>query len=168
MKPVEKAHVLMTPTPYPPAPTDFLQHQSKLIYDSYQHWTGKALMRSDIPADALANALYHADFALLAHDARPDPVFNYANLAAQQLFKMDWPTMTRLASRHSAEPMQQQDRAAFLQQVARHGYVGDYAGVRIASDGQRFRIEQAIVWNLLDEHGEHRGQAAIIPCWQWL
>jgi hypothetical protein len=34
--------------------------------------------------------------------------------------------------------------------------------VRIASDGSRFMIHKATVWNLLDEQGQAYGQAALI------
>ena len=36
----------------------------------------------------LARRLYLASFVVLAHDTAPDPVFFYANRAAQQLFEM--------------------------------------------------------------------------------
>ena len=41
-------------------------------------------------------------------------------------------------------------RAEFLHQVARHGFIENYSGVRIAKDGSRFLIEQATVWNVVD------------------
>ena len=41
-------------------------------------------------------------------------------------------------------------------------------GVRIAKSGRRFRIAQAIVWNLLDEHGARCGQAAMFEHWEFL
>jgi hypothetical protein len=44
--------------------------------------------------------------------------------------------------------------------VTERGYISDYAGVRIAADGQRFQIRDAIVWNIHNEQQEYLGQAA--------
>jgi hypothetical protein len=87
-------------------------------------------------------------------------VFTYGNLAAQRRFGFTWAELTALPSRLSAEPVHRDERARLLEAVARRGFVEDYAGVRIAKGGGRFRIERAVVWNLLDEAGVHRGQAA--------
>ncbi len=145
---------------------DFLQRQSALICSSYAHWTGRLLLQ-DKTGD-VAHRLFEADFAVLSHDTRPEPVFNYANRAAMQLFGMSWDEITQLASRHSAEPMLQAERAGFLERVAAYGYVDDYSGIRIARDGSKFMIENATVWNLVDGDGGFCGQAALIPQWRRL
>lgn len=147
-------------------PADFLRRQSALICSSYAHWTGRQLLQGE--TGDVTNRLFEADFAVLSHDTQPEPVFNYANRAAMQLFGMDWDEITQLPSRHSAEPMLQKERAGFLERVATHGYIDDYSGVRIAKDGTRFMIENATVWNLLDEAGALFGQAAMIPQWRLL
>ena len=89
-----------------------------------------------------------------------NPVFNYGNVCAQQLFGMDWHEFTQLPSRLSAEPLAREERARLLARVTQHGYVDDYAGVRIAKDGTRFMIRNATVWNLMDQDGRYCGQAA--------
>ena len=77
---------------------DFLLRQSALICRSYTHWTGRRLLQE---ADAdIASLLFDAGFAVLSHDTRPEPVFNYANRTAMRLFGMDWDEITRLPSRH--------------------------------------------------------------------
>jgi hypothetical protein len=40
--------------------------------------------------------------------------------------------------------------------------------VRIAADGTRFRIEDAVIWNLVDEAGHRQGQAAAFGNWTML
>jgi hypothetical protein len=57
------------------------------------------------------------------------------------------------------------ERARLLERTHRDGYVDDYAGIRISQSGRRFRIEQAIVWNLVDAAGQHYGQAATFDTW---
>ena len=74
-------------------------------------------------------------------------------------------TLTRTPSRLTAGPVHRDERARLLARTLRDGYVDDYAGIRVSSTGRRFRIEQAIVWNLVDAAGVHRGQAATFDRW---
>ena len=52
-----------------------------------------------------------------------------------------------------------------MERTRRDGFVDDYQGIRISRTGKRFRIEQAIVWNLVDDQGRHAGQAATFDHW---
>jgi len=110
-------------------------------------------------------ALYEAPFVLLSHGTETDPIFNYANCTAQELFGYPWATFVGLPSRLSAEPVAREERERLLQRVAEQGYIDDYTGVRVAADGRRFRIQQAVVWNLIDGTGALQGQAACFHQW---
>jgi len=146
---------------------DFLLKQSQLLVTSYHHWTGLNLI-DGLDAD-LVQALQKAPYAVASHNADADPLFNYANQQAFQLFRMQPEDMLALPSRYSAEPMLREARAEFLHQVATHGYIDDYSGVRIAKDGSRFLIEQATVWNVIDvQNHEYYGQAVMIEAWKAL
>jgi hypothetical protein len=144
---------------------DFLIRHIAILRASYQHWIGKPLLDSSLDDAAAVQWLDAATFAVVSHGTQTDPIFNYANRAALQLFEMSWEVFTALPSRLSAGPMERDDRARLLQRVTRDGYIDDYAGVRIAANGRQFRITHATVWNLLDEAGRHYGQAARIPEW---
>jgi PAS domain-containing protein len=134
----------------------------QLIVDSYQRLTGRALLA---PADDLRTALWLAPVVVVAHGTEPDPVFFYGNRVALELFEMSFEDFTRLPSRYSAEPMLRDERAAFLARVERDGFIEDYSGVRISANGRRFRIERAVVWNLIDVAGVRHGQAATFADW---
>jgi len=54
-----------------------------------------------------------------------------------------------------------QERQALLDRVRRHGFIDDYAGIRISAEGRRFRISGATVFELHDKSGIRRGQAAV-------
>jgi len=150
-----------------PSPANrFQAGNTNLIVSSYQHLLQRELLPATPDAVALAHALYHAPFVVLAHDTAPDPVFFYANLTAQSLFDMSWHDMVQLPSRHSAEPLQREERQRLLDCVRRQGYIDDYAGVRISATGKRFRIARASVWNLLDASAECVGQAASFSAWE--
>lgn len=151
----------------------------RLIVESYRRLTGKELLDEhmllppcrgqDSAQDAaLRLALWNAPRAIVAHGTEDDPVFFYGNRLALELFEMDFATFAKLPSRYSAEPLERDTRARLLEQVARQGYVDDYSGVRISDKGKRFMIDAATVWNLIDEAGKHRGQAATFSDWRML
>jgi len=110
---------------------------------------------------ALREALWNAPRAIVAHGTEADPVFFYGNRLALNFFEMSFDEFTRLPSRFSAEPLAREERAKLLERVTRQGYADNYSGMRIASSGKRFMIADGTVWNLVDEQGNHQGQAAV-------
>jgi len=136
-----------------------------LIDESYRRLTGRQLVQ---PRDDLAVALWHAPRAIVAHGTEADPIFFYSNALALDLFEMPADEFMRLPSRLSAEPMLRDERARLLDRVTRDGFIDDYAGIRISASGQRFRIEQATVWNIIDATGAMHGQAATFDRWTML
>ena len=134
-----------------------------LIADSYRRLLGQDLL---IAGESLAEAMWFAPRVIVAHGTEADPVFFYGNRMALEAFEMSFADFTRLPSRFSAEPLAREERARLLARVSRDGYIDDYAGVRISATGQRFRIAQAVVWNLIDADGVVHGQAASFTNWQ--
>jgi hypothetical protein len=106
-----------------------------------------------------------APFAVLAHNTDADPVFTYANRAAQSCFEYKWDEFVTIPSRLSAEAPNRDERQRLLDAVARNGFIDNYRGLRIAKSGRRFWIEGGIVWELRDENGQRRGQAALFMSW---
>ena len=152
-----------------PEPSDsnrFHAAHAMLLLDSYHKLTGRHLLPPGRPPDANARELYFAPFVVLSHDTAADPVFTYANLAAQTLFAMRWAEIVGLHSRLSAEPLAREERQRLLELVTRQGYMDDYRGVRIARTGKRFEIIHATVWNLTGDSGERLGQAATFAEWR--
>jgi hypothetical protein len=155
--------------PIPPSCSD-PDHQShvQILLRSFRHWTGAELIQPGISAEKTAQLLYQAPFPVVSHGSEAEPIFNYANAVALKLFELPWDAFTRLPSQQSAEPENREQRQEILERVARDGYFTDYRGVRISASGKRFQIEEAIIWNLLDENGDHCGQAAKIGKWRYL
>ena len=152
-----------------PAPENgYLQDYAALLISSYFRWLGRTLVETALSPAEQAAWLFTAPFAIVSHGDSLDPIFNYANRTALELFEYSWLEFTALPSRLSAEPLHRAERERLLETVTRQGYIADYRGVRIARSGRRFRIEGAIVWNLLDERGERCGQAAIFDNWVFL
>ncbi|WP_434513592.1 MEKHLA domain-containing protein [Dechloromonas sp. ARDL1] len=134
-----------------------------LIAESYGRLLGRPLVDS---GREIALALWEAPRVIVAHGTQDDPVFFYGNRLALQAFEMDFATFAQLPSRYSAEPLAREERARLLERVARDGFIDDYAGIRISANGNRFRIAQAEVWNLVDAAGVIHGQAASFAHWQ--
>ena len=111
--------------------------------------------------------LYHdAPFAVLAHDTRADPCFVYANETAQRCFEYSWNELVGMPSHLSAELPARAERQRLLDTVTENGFATDYRGIRIAKSGRRFWILDGTVWQLHDERGIYRGQAAMFTKWQ--
>lgn len=149
-------------------PSPSIIPHSRLLADSFQQVTGQVLLPGNDTPEALAQALYSAPFVLLSHGTQPDPVFNYANQTAQQLWEMPWEDFTQLPSRLSAEPVAVAERQAMLEDAKQKGFISNYNGVRISKTGKRFCIKNAILWNIYDATGTYHGQAATFKEWEFL
>ncbi len=148
-------------------PSAFEHDFIKLLIGSHAQLVGLPLLASGLSVQAAARWLYDdADFCVLAHNADPDPLFVYANMAAQRCFEYSWGEFIHLPSRLSAEAGDQAERQRVLEAVSRDGYATGYRGLRIAKSGRRFWIEDVTVWNLIDERGVRHGQAATYRRWR--
>jgi hypothetical protein len=141
---------------------------SQILANSYKQLLGKELIKSANTPEELAAALFSASFVVVSHDTQADPIFNYGNQTALQLWSISWDEFTQTPSRLSAEPVNRVTRAAMLEQAATQGYIDNYQGIRISRTGQRFLIKQAIIWNLTDALGQKCGQAATFSDWHWV
>lgn len=141
---------------------------SQWLLDSYHQCTGRELMERVGGAEAQAQALFTAPFVVVSHGTQDDPILNYGSQLALTLWEMSWDQLVRMPSRLTAEPVNRAERESMLERARIQGYIGDYRGVRISSSGRRFLIEQAIVWNVVDQAGHRQGQAATFSCWTFL
>jgi MEKHLA domain len=152
----------------PDESNDFLVEHARLLIASYRRWTGRDIVDPGLAPVEQARALYRAPLVVASHGEEPDPVFNYANRAALALFEAGWDEFTAMPSRLSAEAVAREERAALLARVTARGFIDDYSGVRVSARGRRFRIARAIVWNVIDARGAHRGQAVAFRDWEYL
>jgi len=136
----------------PAAPDPALLGRLAQLLDSYARFTGESLGSPE--------ALVEAPFVVLAHGIEQPPVLWYGNRRALALWKMSFAEFTCMPSHRTAEADLRQVREQLLRDVRQHGVSRDYTGVRVASDGTRFAIERATVWNILDSREQLVGQAA--------
>jgi hypothetical protein len=138
-----------------------------LLVGSYFRILGTAPIFIEPGRPHTALHLYQdAAYCVVAHNTDADPRFVYANMAAQACFEYNWDEFTSLPSRLSAEAPNRDERQRLLDSVALTGFATSYKGVRIAKSGRRFWIEDGIVWQLIDESGNVKGQAATFGSWR--
>jgi hypothetical protein len=145
----------------------FITH-SQLLLHEYSRRIGAPLLEPESSPEATARLLWEADFPILSAGAEEDPLLNYANRCALQLWKLPATALGTFPARLTAEPAHRAARAEFLRQVRLHGFVTNYEGIRISTTGERFAIQAATVWNLEDVSGKYVGQAATFRQWQTL
>ena len=139
-----------------------------LLLESFRRWTGRELLdRIGSPEDQ-ARALFAAPFVVASHCSEEEPVLNYGNRMALELWEMSWEQFIRTPSRLTAEPVNRPERERMLTQAAARGWIDDYRGVRISGTGRRFLVEDAIVWTIVDAEDRQHGQAATFARWTFL
>jgi hypothetical protein len=102
---------------------------------------------------------------IVAKGTEADAIFFLGNRAALDRFEVTREAFTAMPARLSAEPMLREELQTLLDRVSRDGFIDDYSGIRISATGRRFRIEQATVWNLIEDQGAVHGQAATFDRW---
>jgi PAS domain-containing protein len=139
----------------------------RAILDSYLDRVGADLIPRNGADSADAEALHQASIVVLCHDGAEDPVLIYANAAAAALWKMPVEKLIGLPSRFTAAAQHQPDRAEALDSARSAGVLYGYSGERVASDGTRFMIRQAVLWTV-DGLPQGVGQAAMFTSWEQL
>ena len=138
------------------------------LLDSYAQWVKQELIQRDGSPLEQAERLFNSAFVVVSHGVEDDPILNYGNQVALNLWAMDWHKFIQTPSRLTAEPVNREDRARMLEQAKVQGYISDYRGVRISSTGKRFLVDQAIVWNIHKPDGNAIGQGATFATWKYL
>ena len=99
-------------------------------------------------------------FPIASHDLHG--FFNYLNKAALSLFKVTLDQVIGKPTTMTAPESEQKERNELLNQVNSQGFIDNYKGIRVTSDGELFQIEDATIWNVVDKNCHKIGQAVII------
>ncbi|WP_414583472.1 MEKHLA domain-containing protein [Scytonema sp. PCC 10023] len=136
-----------------------IRHSQRLM-QSFYYWTGRSLLYANGSPQEIAQALFDAPFVLVSHGTQSDPIFNYGNRRALQLWELSWEKFTQMPSRQTAQEVVQEERNRLLSDTATKGF-SNFSGVRITSTGKRFEIQDGILWNVIGEENQMFGQAAV-------
>lgn len=138
------------------------------LLDSYHHWTRRELIERVGKAEHQARILFETPFVVVSHGVEHDPILNYGNQRALDLWELSWDQFIQTPSRLTAEPDNRPERGRMLEQAKANGYFDGYRGVRISSTGRRFLVEQALIWTVIDSAQKPIGQAATFSHWSTL
>ncbi len=141
---------------------------TQYLLDSYVRLVKKELIPQEGTLLDQVERLFTSPIVVASHGLEEDPILNYGNQAALDLWEMDWEQFTHTPSRLTAEPLNRQERARMLEKARTHGYISDYRGIRISLSGKRFLVERATVWNIHKPDGTPLGQAATFSDWTYL
>ena len=153
-----------TPILFPWQQEQVIRHSQRLL-NSFKHWIGHSLLEVSGSPVQIAQALFEAPFPVFSHGIESDPIYNYGNRKALELWELDWEQLIQMPSRYSAEPLEQEERLRLLNEVTTKGYLSNGRGVRISRTGKRYMVSDFTVWNLLDEENQYCGQAATFTQW---
>jgi hypothetical protein len=138
------------------------------LLDSHRYWIGTELLERSGDSNFQARALFESPLVVVSHGMETDPILNYGNRMALQLWDMTWEQLIGTPSRLTAEPVDRAERESMLEQARVRGYIDTYRGVRISRSGRRFLVDGALIWNVLDASRQQIGQAATFARWTWL
>lgn len=137
-----------------------------LILSSFEHWLDHSLFEhfgiTEVQTNeiAVSQQLFEADFIVAAHGTQADPIFNYGNQKALDIWELTWQEFIQTPSRKTAEAIEQQERDRLLAETTKKGY-SRFSTIRITKTGKRFKINNGIVWNVIDDQQKYQGQAAV-------
>jgi hypothetical protein len=143
---------------------------TELLLDSHERLVGRSLLSGEGTALERSRRLYTAPFVVVSHGTETDPIFNYGNRSALDLWGLSWGELVRFPSRATVAGIDTGgiERENMLARARKLGFIDNYRGVRVSRSGRRFSIERAVVWNVLDRADVYRGQAATFASWTFL
>ncbi len=120
---------------------------TELLLDNYERLIGRSLLPRIGTGKEQSKMLFYAPFVLVSHGTQTNPIFNYGNRCALDLWGLTWQELLTTPSRATVEgeEIKIEERQKMLDLVKKQGYINDYHGVRITKNGQLFRIEKAMV-----------------------
>ncbi|HIH45269.1 MAG TPA: MEKHLA domain-containing protein, partial [Candidatus Methanoperedenaceae archaeon] len=72
---------------------ELIQHVQRML-KSYSRWTGRELIPASTPPGDSPIVLYQQPFVVLSHGTQDDPILNFGNRAALELWEMSWDEFT--------------------------------------------------------------------------
>ena len=87
-----------------------IQH-TQLMLDSFERYLGRSLIDRSGNSRLEAEKVFRAPFVVVSHGTQDDPILNYGNATALELWEMDFTTLTSTPSRLTAEPVHRDERA---------------------------------------------------------
>ena len=147
--------------PLPDASNNYYRDHLSIVLENLKRWTSYDLIEDyGFSEETLGEQVFNADFYILSHDCRADPMLNYGNDLVLKLWEISWDELTTMHSQDTAKPVDRATRLAAMEQVKLQNYISGYSGMRISKTGTEFEILDVTIWNLFTSNGDPYGQAA--------
>jgi hypothetical protein len=153
----------------PPWQQPKIVDHTQLLLWSYHHWLHKPLLEWNHQSpEEIAKNFFFAPFVVVSHGTQSEPIFNYGNQKGLDLWEVTWDEFIQMPSRKTAAPVDEDERNQLLTQAHQQGYIDNYSGVRQSKTGKRFKLENVVLWNVVDRDLNDRGQAAMFSDYVYL
>lgn len=147
----------IVPTPFRGAD---LAPKIELIAYSFLRQTRRPLIQK---SDDVVAALWMAPCAVIAQDAGPQASCFFANRCALEVLESDHDSLTD--AQGEAARQATFDLNGLFANADAAGKVRNYSGNLTSSRGNRYRVQQALTWPIIDDAGTTHGRAAMFDLW---
>ncbi|KRA82940.1 MEKHLA domain-containing protein [Altererythrobacter sp. Root672] len=137
-----------------------------LIAESFARIAGKPLV--DPASGGIEEAMWLAPRVIMAQGIDAVPRIFYANRLALDLYEMTASAFIGMPSHLCAEPIRRAELLRMFARLDKDDWIEGFNGVRVASSGRRFKVDTALTWNVIDEHGTRVAQAASYAEWEYI
>ena len=139
---------------------------TQLMLNSHYHWTRQELIDRTKSLEEQANMLFEAPFAVAAYSTGLNPVCKYANKIALRLFDVAKDYIDASSLGIVNEIPEQRLGSELTRCIRRSNYIDNYKSLEVLMAAKSLFIQDALAWNVLDELGEHCGQAVTFSNWK--
>lgn len=146
----------------PPYRDAVMAPKIELIAASYFRQARRPLVKT---SDDVIAALWTAPCAILAQYQLSDGMTCFANRCALEVYETDYLGFSPQFQRAHVETDGQDGPNGLFAAVNGSGGVAKYSGNLVSCRGNRFRVQHALTWPLIDEGGVCHGQAAMFDLW---
>jgi hypothetical protein len=101
--------------------TEFYIEHGEILLRSYENLIGCELIGAQREHITGIKRIWNAPFAVVSHGKEQDPIFNFGNKVALELFELGFDEFVKMRSRKSAEAGAQSERERLLVEVTKHG-----------------------------------------------
>ena len=116
-------------------------------------------------SDDVIAALWSAPCAILAQYQMSDAATHFANRCALEVYETDYLGFNAQAQGSSAPNDTPVSPNGLFSGASFAAGVAKYSGDLLSCRGNRFRVQQALTWPLIDEGGAWHGYAAMFDLW---
>ena len=134
----------------------------ELIASSYFRQARRPLVQK---SDDVIAALWAAPCAILAHYRVPNTDFHFANRCALDVYESDYIGFSAQFQEALPHKDQRDRQSELFSSAIPTGGMSKYSGNLVSCRGNRFRVQHALTWPLIDEDGEYLGTAAMFDLW---